>query len=80
VPSTSSSARTSARRATPQPDGLAMLVAGLMAEGITKDQIKLMGRETPGKLPDGLSGTAATGGERSYAARRRRSPHRDRVP
>ena len=33
-----------------QPDGLAMLVAGLMAEGITKDQIKLMGRETPGKL------------------------------
>ena len=33
-----------------QPDGLAMLVAGLMAEGITKDQIKTMGREVPGKL------------------------------
>jgi len=33
-----------------QPDGYAMLVAGLMAEGITKDQIKLMGREVPGKL------------------------------
>ena len=33
-----------------QPDGLAMLVAGLKAEGITNDQIKLMGRETPGKL------------------------------
>jgi hypothetical protein len=33
-----------------QPDGLAMLVAGLMAQGITKDQIKTMGREVPGKL------------------------------
>ena len=33
-----------------QPDGYAMLVAGLMAEGITKDQIKTMGREVPGKL------------------------------
>ena len=33
-----------------QPDGLAMLVVGLMAEGITKDQIRLMGREVPGKL------------------------------
>ncbi len=33
-----------------QPDGYAMLVAGLMGEGITKDQIKTMGREIPGKL------------------------------
>ena len=33
-----------------QPDGLAMLVAGLTAEGITKEQIKTMGREVPGKL------------------------------
>jgi hypothetical protein len=33
-----------------QPDGYAMLVAGLMAEGIVKDQIELMGRETPGAL------------------------------
>ncbi len=33
-----------------QPDGYSMLVAGLMAEGITKDQIKTMGREVPGKL------------------------------
>src|SRR2546427_65067 len=33
-----------------QPDGYAMLVAGLMAEGITKDQLKTMGREGPGKL------------------------------
>jgi len=33
-----------------QPDGYAMLVAGLMAEGITKDQIRAIGRETPGKL------------------------------
>jgi hypothetical protein len=31
-------------------DGYAMLVAGLLAEGITKDQILTMGRETPGKL------------------------------
>jgi hypothetical protein len=27
-----------------------MLVAGLLGQGITRDQIKLMGRETPGKL------------------------------
>src|SRR5438445_560537 len=33
-----------------QPDGYAMLVAGLVAEGITKEQIKIMGREVPGKL------------------------------
>ncbi len=33
-----------------QPDGLQMLVSGLMAEGITKDQIKTMGREVPGRL------------------------------
>jgi hypothetical protein len=33
-----------------QPDGLAMMVSGLMAEGISREQIKLMGRETPGKL------------------------------
>jgi hypothetical protein len=33
-----------------QPDGYQMMVAGLMAEGITKDQIKTMGREVPGKL------------------------------
>lgn len=33
-----------------QPDGYAMLVAGLMSQGITKEQIKVMGRETPGKL------------------------------
>lgn len=33
-----------------QPDGYAMLVAGLMSQGISKEQIKLMGRETPGKL------------------------------
>jgi hypothetical protein len=33
-----------------QPDGYSMLVAGLMAEGITKEQIKIMGREVPGKL------------------------------
>jgi microsomal dipeptidase-like Zn-dependent dipeptidase len=33
-----------------QPDGYAMLVAGLMAEGITKAQILTMGREVPGKL------------------------------
>jgi len=33
-----------------QPDGYGMLVAGLMAEGVTKDQIRLMGREVPGKL------------------------------
>ncbi len=33
-----------------QPDGYKMFVAALMAEGITKDQITLMGRETPGRL------------------------------
>ena len=33
-----------------QPDGLAMLVGGLTAEGVTREQINLMGRETPGKL------------------------------
>jgi hypothetical protein len=33
-----------------QPDGYAMLVAGLLAEGIPKEQIKIMGREVPGKL------------------------------
>src|SRR2546427_3602557 len=33
-----------------QPDGYAMLVAGLVAEGVTKEQIKIMGREVPGKL------------------------------
>ncbi len=33
-----------------QPDGLAMLVTGLTAEGITKDQVRMMGREVPGKL------------------------------
>ena len=31
-------------------DGLQMFVSELMAQGITKDQIKLMGRETPGAL------------------------------
>jgi uncharacterized protein DUF6282 len=31
-------------------DGLQMLVAGLMREGITRDQIATMGRETPGSL------------------------------
>jgi hypothetical protein len=31
-------------------DGLQMLVTGLLAEGITRDQIHLMGRETPGAL------------------------------
>ncbi len=33
-----------------QADGYKMFVAALMAEGITKDQIRLMGRETPGAL------------------------------
>src|SRR5947207_15636114 len=33
-----------------QPDGYAMLVAGLVAEGISQEQIKMMGREVPGKL------------------------------
>jgi hypothetical protein len=32
------------------PDGLRMLVGGLMAEGITKEQITTMGREVPGRL------------------------------
>jgi hypothetical protein len=27
-----------------------MLVTGLMGQGITKEQIRAMGRETPGKL------------------------------
>jgi hypothetical protein len=31
-------------------DGLQMLVAGLMKEGITRDQIQTMGREIPGAL------------------------------
>lgn len=31
-------------------DGYAMLVSGLLAEGVTKEQIVAMGRETPGKL------------------------------
>jgi len=31
-------------------DGYQMLVTGLMGAGITKDQIKVMGREVPGKL------------------------------
>ena len=33
-----------------QPDGYAMLVAGLIGQGITKEQIKIMGRDVPGKL------------------------------
>jgi uncharacterized protein DUF6282 len=33
-----------------QPDGYAMLVAGLMSQGITKEQILTMGREVPGSL------------------------------
>ncbi len=32
------------------PDGYAMLVTGLIAQGITKDQVKTMGREVPGRL------------------------------
>ena len=32
------------------PDGYKLLVAGLLAEGITKDQIRTMGREVPGRL------------------------------
>ncbi|MFL5275187.1 MAG: DUF6282 family protein [Myxococcales bacterium] len=32
------------------PDGYKLLVGGLLAEGITKDQIRTMGREVPGKL------------------------------
>ena len=31
-------------------DGLAMFVAGLMAEGVTREQIETMGREVPGAL------------------------------
>jgi hypothetical protein len=33
-----------------QPDGYAMLVTGLMGQGVTKEQIRTMGREVPGKL------------------------------
>src|SRR5712691_6958938 len=33
-----------------QPDGYAMLVSGLMAEGISREQIVTMGREVAGKL------------------------------
>jgi hypothetical protein len=33
-----------------QPDGYQMLVAGLLANGVTRDQIKTMGREVPGRL------------------------------
>jgi hypothetical protein len=33
-----------------QPDGYAMLVAGLTAEGVTREQTRQMGRETPGRL------------------------------
>ena len=32
------------------PDGYKLLVSGLLAEGITKDQIRTMGREVPGRL------------------------------
>jgi len=32
------------------PDGYKLLVGGLLAEGITKDQIRVMGREVPGRL------------------------------
>jgi hypothetical protein len=32
------------------PDGYKLLVGGLLAEGITKDQIRTMGREVPGRL------------------------------
>lgn len=31
-------------------DGYAMLVTGLMGQGITREQIRMMGRETPGRL------------------------------
>ncbi|HEU5321347.1 MAG TPA: DUF6282 family protein [Methylomirabilota bacterium] len=33
-----------------QPDGYAMLVAGLTGQGISREQIRIMGREVPGKL------------------------------
>ncbi len=33
-----------------QPDGYAMLVSGLMGQGISKEQILTMGREVTGKL------------------------------
>jgi hypothetical protein len=36
-----------------QPDGYAMLMAGLVAEGISRDQIKVTGREVPGGLQMG---------------------------
>ncbi len=32
------------------PDGYKLLVGGLLAEGLTKDQIRTMGREVPGRL------------------------------
>ena len=32
------------------PDGYKLLVAALLAEGITKEQIRIMGREVPGRL------------------------------
>jgi hypothetical protein len=32
------------------PDGYKLLVSGLLAEGITKEQIRVMGREVPGRL------------------------------
>ena len=32
------------------PDGLGWLIAGLMSQGVTKEQIQTMGRENPGKL------------------------------
>ena len=32
------------------PDGYKLLVGGLLAEGITKEQIRVMGREVPGRL------------------------------
>jgi hypothetical protein len=31
-------------------DGFSMFIAGLQAEGITRDQIQTMGREVPGAL------------------------------
>src|SRR5262249_42389982 len=49
-----------------QPDGYGMLVGGLMAEGISKEQILTMGREVPGKL---LMGSCRP----SSRARRRRA-------
>jgi len=40
------------------PDGLGMLANGLTAEGITRDQIRVMGSEKPGKLLMGGRSTA----------------------